>query len=165
MKTNSATQGGNHDAGFLRPLCDATCLLPLCCSPTMVVAHGLVLGGNLSCSSLSLLPLWHQPGCQVLCQTIGCFCKIIFPSAAGQTRVTFCGTWSFVVHLSWLTWRDQRQPPSDTFSSFIADGGMHFIVKMKFGAFSDHVWLVFLIKLANISKGKITQRNYRVFKG
>lgn len=38
-------------------------------------------------------------------------------------------------------------------SSFSADKGVYFTVKVKFGDFKDHV---FVIKLTNIIKGKTT---------
>lgn len=65
------------------------------------------------------------------------------------------------MHLSWLTWCDQRQPLSDMLGSFTADMGMYFIREVKFEDFDDPV---FVIKLTNISKGKTTQRNDRGFK-
>lgn len=47
--------------------------------------------------------------CQVLCQTGLFLCTTVFPLTVSQACAAFCSTWSFVVHLSWLTWCDQRQ--------------------------------------------------------
>lgn len=58
---------------------------------------------------LFIKPLAPVPCCQVLCQTGQFLCTTVFPLTASQAHAAFCSTWGFVVHLSWLTWCDQRQ--------------------------------------------------------
>lgn len=67
------------------------------------------------------------------------------------------------VLLAHLMWQKAAWP--STFSSFTAYAGMHLLVKEKFEAFDHHVWLIFLIQLVNISKGRIILRNDVFFKG